>query len=194
MNEASHITCLEDTIFYDEDVERLRVLIVGKKVDLNFRNNSGQTPLTYCLQRYKDALVDKIHFLLNNGANPNLANSQGVFPIQLASTHQVLQMLLHAGAKVNVSMHQIVSTGCPRMLELLLKSGMRTTKNSPNNMYRLLLHIRNVEQLRILERHTPVRISRELLIAHIGRFEKVRHIMLHAKKLNVVHADASITQ
>lgn len=180
-----------DQLFSLESVEALRSLFARHRPEPNARNFHGDTPLLHCIKNYRDTLFDKIEFLLQNGADPNIPDPFGIYPLQVVPCVEVLRLLLSAKARTNLSMHRVVATGCPLMLELLLKSGMRTHANGPNNTNKLLMHIRNVEQLRILEKFTSLHVSHNIFISQVSRVEKIKRILAHSKKLKDSQATPS---
>lgn len=181
---------LED-LFRETSLDELAALL-ARGADPNGRNAAGDTPLLHSLRNYHDSLLDKVEFLLARGANPNLADSSSILPVQLAPSLEVLRLLVRAGARLNVSMHRVVSRGCPLMLDFLLQNGMKTHHTGPNSIDKLLLYVRNVEQLRVLERHGPLRISKGTFVAQVSRVDKVRCVLNHAKKLSAAAAAAQL--
>lgn len=70
-------------------------------VDVNKRDESGNTPLIYvCLKSARDL----VKLLLDNGADPNLGNQKNRMPIHFAAesgNFQIISLLIGAGADVN---------------------------------------------------------------------------------------------
>lgn len=70
-------------------------------IDMNKRDESGNTPLIYtCLKSARDL----VKLLLDNGADANLANQRGRMPLHFAGESgniQIISMLVEAGADVN---------------------------------------------------------------------------------------------
>lgn len=182
---------MKEQLFAIESVETLRTLFSIHSFNINARNQKGDTPLIHCIRNYRESLLDKVHLLLEYGADPNISDPFGVFPIQLAPNLTVVRLLVGAGARLNVSLHRLISRGCHRTLEFLLKNGMRTKSNSPNNPNKLMHNIRNIEQLRVLEKHIAPVVTKAVFTTQVGRADKVNIILQHAKKLNPAAAGVS---
>jgi len=76
-------------------------MIVSMNVDVNYRNNKGMTPLFYHLQgdHYKE---DVVNALVQNGADVNIPSNNGVYPLHIALTPNIINILLRGGADPNV--------------------------------------------------------------------------------------------
>jgi len=74
----------------------------GALSEINAKNSLGWTALHIaCRNSFRDNSIVMIEFLLNNGADPNLKNSFGYTPLDLASKHsplEVVKFLIENGA------------------------------------------------------------------------------------------------
>lgn len=83
------------------DFDLLKVLL-QKGADINEQDKSGTTALLWAGQHpYESDDKNCVQFLLENGANANVANNQGETPLLVAEKLEVLQALLAHGADVN---------------------------------------------------------------------------------------------
>ncbi len=77
--------------------------LVGKRVDVNAREEDGGTALAWAAMRSN---IEIATLLLNVGANPNLTNEQGIGPLYLAITNgspALVRLLLEKGGDPNVA-------------------------------------------------------------------------------------------
>lgn len=75
--------------------------LIAGGVDIDVRDSTGNTPLSWAVQRQDTVAVD---LLLKYKANPNIANNQGCTPFLYAATAMspaCLNLLLQAGADVS---------------------------------------------------------------------------------------------
>ena len=91
-----------DTLFkaaWTGDVSTVR----GMDIDVNLKDTVGRTPLHIAAEKGN---MDVVMFLIENGANVNVADVNGntplVFIINKAGNLKVIQRLLEKGARVNV--------------------------------------------------------------------------------------------
>ncbi len=88
----------------DQDV--LDVIIRNYSVDINAQHKSeGYTALHRCV--FANYFLDTVKFVLNLGANPNIADTSGRTPLHVITNRrdkadEILVCLLDAGAKVNI--------------------------------------------------------------------------------------------
>lgn len=85
------------------DREQARQLVQSRPGDVNQAAGDGATPLLWAA--YRDDL-ETAGLLIQNGANPNLANDYGVTPLSLACTSKngsLIEMLLKAKANPNAA-------------------------------------------------------------------------------------------
>lgn len=77
--------------------------LIGKKVDVNAREDDGATPLAWAVVRCN---LEIAKLLLEAGANPNLTNEQGIGPLSIAITNGspgMVDLLLGKGADANIA-------------------------------------------------------------------------------------------
>ena len=97
------------TYIKDRKWIELKTLHKGAKIDLDFTLESGETPLTYCI---KHGAGTGARFLLEFGADVNLKDSKGVYP------------LLQASGTSTFIMHDIINA----------KPNYKVTDNGKNNV------------------------------------------------------------
>lgn len=108
-NAVDRITPLMAAATMFEKKQRLDIMrqLLAAGARVNDRADSGETALTFAV-RFRDA--DAIHMLLDNGADPNIVNQNGISPLLEAmrfgasKTQQLemMQLLLTRGADPNV--------------------------------------------------------------------------------------------
>lgn len=106
----------------------------GAKV-VNYRGYSGETPLNLVTRKRE---LDWVGFLLNRGADPNVADGKGETPLIIAAEigfEEGAAQLIRRGAKVDATNRRgetaltiAVQQRQPRLVELLLKSGANPDK------------------------------------------------------------------
>ncbi|KAH3812491.1 ankyrin repeat domain-containing protein 50-like [Dreissena polymorpha] len=84
--EVAHCSSLID----QKIVESIIKLMLGKKADINARSSIGRTCLLKCIVEYRLASAEK---LLNFGANPNICDMDGLYPIHVCATYKLLPLL-----------------------------------------------------------------------------------------------------
>ena len=85
------------------DLEMVQVLL-DYGVDVNAKNDWGNTPLNYAL-KYGHKIVDPnvVRLLLDHGADPNLQANDGLTPLYRASRHgkvEIVRLLVERGASI----------------------------------------------------------------------------------------------
>ncbi|XAR63586.1 hypothetical protein NMG60_11023575 [Bertholletia excelsa] len=109
------------------DVELLRFLL-SKGIDVNSQSDAG-TPLIWAAGHGQQ---DSVEVLLEQDADPNVETDDNITPLLsavAASSLACVELLIQAGAKVNVSaggatpLHIAAENGSPEMINCLLKAG-----------------------------------------------------------------------
>ncbi|KAI5669485.1 hypothetical protein M9H77_19338 [Catharanthus roseus] len=109
------------------NVEMLKLLL-PKGVDVDLQSDAG-TPLVWAAGHGQQ---DAVKILLENHANPNIENEDDITPLLsavAAGSLPCLELLIQAGAKVNVSaggatpLHIAADNGSPEIINCLLKAG-----------------------------------------------------------------------
>ncbi|XP_021935607.1 acyl-CoA-binding domain-containing protein 6-like [Zootermopsis nevadensis] len=72
------------------NIAMLKCLIKDLMADVDLRDGDGQTALHYAASC---GHADVVKFLLDNGANPNVADTEGMLPIDVASGSEILESL-----------------------------------------------------------------------------------------------------
>ena len=98
------VSTLHSATFY-WDLEMVQVLL-DYGVDVNAKNDWGNTPLNYAL-KYGHKIVDPsvVRLLLDHGADPNLQANGGQTPLYRASEYgkvEIVRLLVERGASVEV--------------------------------------------------------------------------------------------
>jgi ankyrin repeat protein len=108
---------------FSELETRIRSWVKGG-VDVNATNKAGQTALMLALSSRNQDLVQ---LLLELGANPNIGDQNGQFPIYVAMNDpELFQLLVSKGADVNIKngrytlLHQAIVNNNQRIVQLLL--------------------------------------------------------------------------
>jgi len=112
----------------DGDLARVEALVSGNSELVNAQNPSGMTPLHLAAWEGHAGVAD---FLLQHGADPNLAEANGDTPLHFAASSgytEIARSLLEHGAQVNARNKDgktPLSRGRPRpeIAELLKKHG-----------------------------------------------------------------------
>ena len=85
------------------DLEMVQVLL-DYEVDVNAKNDWGNTPLDYALDiRPNNADPSVVRLLLDHGADPNLQANDGLTPLYRASRHgkvEIVRLLVERGASI----------------------------------------------------------------------------------------------
>lgn len=102
MNNGSIFTPEQYDIITNEEITRLKELVVNNVIDVNAIsfNRSGDSLIHYCIYR-----PTKLKFLLENKANPNVQTFTGNTPLHLATIDGLsyaITMLLEYGAKLDI--------------------------------------------------------------------------------------------
>ena len=102
---------------------------------VNYRNYDGETPLNLVTRKRE---LDWVGFLLNKGADPNMADGKGDTPLTIAAEigfEEAAAPLIGRGAKVDgtnrrgeTALAVAVQQRQPRMVELLLRAGANPDK------------------------------------------------------------------
>ncbi|XP_052783652.1 ankyrin-3-like [Mya arenaria] len=86
-------------------VEAIIKLLIGAKADINATSNIGRTCLLKCIVEYRLATAEK---LLTFRANPNLCDTDGLYPIHVCATYKLLPLLKKLVAfKANIDAQDI---------------------------------------------------------------------------------------
>lgn len=96
---------------FDVFNELLDVTVSGRKIDINEQNFKGETLLMQLVT--EDGYDDYIKILLNNNANPNIPNNEGMSPlIQACADKKVEQatLLINAGADLDYAIPNTKTT------------------------------------------------------------------------------------
>ncbi|KAJ9596523.1 hypothetical protein L9F63_012465 [Diploptera punctata] len=72
------------------NLDTMKCLIKDLTVDIDLKDGDGQTALHYAASCGHKEIV---RFLLDNGANPNLADADGMLPVDVASGSEILEEL-----------------------------------------------------------------------------------------------------
>ncbi|TVT98307.1 hypothetical protein EJB05_56400 [Eragrostis curvula] len=105
-----------------------KVLIEQFKVNVNGTGTDGATPLHFAI--YDSGSTNVVKLLLENGADPNQAYSNGVAPLHIATVrgaYEITELLLSKGADVDpmweykTPLSIAAQRGSARMIELLLQ-------------------------------------------------------------------------
>lgn len=94
-----------DTLFFfikDGNYNELKNEFNKKKPDIDIKDSNGNTMLNLAVQSQCKKIV---MFLLNNGANPNIANDTSNTPLHYALSHhnfEIVDLLLKKGADENI--------------------------------------------------------------------------------------------
>lgn len=124
----SRTQALFDALFYDHN-EAAEYLIASGKVDMNRPTRSGEYILQAALQSGKSDMAEKI---IEAGANVNIKNPQGMSPLLLCATRNLVVpavLLLQKGANPNLTplseppLHAAIAGDYPFMVTLLLEHG-----------------------------------------------------------------------
>jgi len=91
--------CDGQTMLFRADAERARA-ILQFGAEVNHQDREGRTVLWIAANRNR---LELMNVLLAAGANPNLADAEGVTPLMKASTRRVRQRLLDEGAPADVA-------------------------------------------------------------------------------------------
>jgi len=84
------------------DLNRVQTLVAENPDLVNAQNQSGLTPLHLAAIKGQVAIAE---FLLQKGADPNLAEANGDTPLHFAASYgyvEIVRSLLEHGAKVNL--------------------------------------------------------------------------------------------
>jgi len=102
---------------------------------VNYRGYDGETPLNVVIRKRE---LDWVGFLLNKGADPNVADGKGDTPLTIAAEigfEEAAAPLIGRGAKVDgtnrrgeTALAVAVQQRQPRMVELLLRAGANPDK------------------------------------------------------------------
>ncbi|KAL8584987.1 hypothetical protein ACOMHN_043623 [Nucella lapillus] len=133
--DASIKTTAQDTVLHMVcgcGLEQSLHSLLRHKVHLETIDGNGETALLRAC-RAKRNRNSTVRLLLENEANVEAANTQGVTPVQLAcqlGDVDLLQQLLQSGGRVNTSnntgetpLHHASSQGHSRLIEVLLQAG-----------------------------------------------------------------------
>jgi len=85
----------------DGDLARVEALVSGNSELVNAQNPSGMTPLHLAAWEGHAAVTE---FLLQHGADPNVAEANGNTPLHFAASYgytEIARLLLEHGAQVN---------------------------------------------------------------------------------------------
>jgi ankyrin repeat protein len=102
---------------------------------VNYRGYDGETPLNVVIRKRE---LDWVGFMLNKGADPNVADGKGDIPLTIAAEigfEEAAGPLIGRGAKVDgtnrrgeTALAVAVQQRQPRMVELLLRAGANPDK------------------------------------------------------------------
>ncbi len=116
------------------------LLAVGAKTDL--QNRKGTTPLHYAADNRRVQLVKD---LLNAGANVHLTNNLQQTPLFVADYHEVVDLLLAAGANPNRISQGEVSYAFDTFDNLEMTPLMKVTDNCRKDLIKALLRSSSIE-------------------------------------------------
>lgn len=87
-----------------ENVEIIRLLLKGSRADVDATDNESTTPLMRACSR-KCISVEVVRLLLEAGADPALANAEGMIPLHIAAEFGIPDVidLLHSVAPVTLN-------------------------------------------------------------------------------------------
>jgi len=71
-------------------IEAIIKLLISRKADINAAGNIGRSCLLKCIVEYRLATAEK---LLSFGANPNICDTDGLYPIHVCATYKLLPLL-----------------------------------------------------------------------------------------------------
>ncbi|CAB0032628.1 unnamed protein product, partial [Trichogramma brassicae] len=106
-----HYICKKDNFYYEDWKIFFKINEDhNQTVDVNVRDKKGQTPLHYASER---RIAEFVEILLENGANPNLANAEGLTPLHLICDkhnffHDSNDDIMELFFKINDERHQTV--------------------------------------------------------------------------------------
>jgi serine/threonine-protein phosphatase 6 regulatory ankyrin repeat subunit B len=105
----------------DKKHEAVARLLLAHGVSVNDRNSAGETSL-FGHFSYSPLKVDEIEFLLDLGADPNLANNKGITPL-MSAAHTAIFDQKQPGASGIVKELNEQGPALAKAIELLLKHG-----------------------------------------------------------------------
>ena len=122
-----------------EDVRSMLMLLIdklaGSAISINSQDDNGQTPLHCVVENKKQGYGQVVNLLLEHGANPNIVDYIGQYPLTLAAQKEphskeyegkVIDSLLINGAEPNqqdrrgrTALHHVASYGLIQAIKLL---------------------------------------------------------------------------
>lgn len=177
----------ELALFYQDNLFLLKKAL-DQGANINHRTARGTTPLLHTLMSYQRDSDEKIEFLLQHGADPNIQDNRQNYPLQYCPNIEILQLLIAYGARIDVPLKRCIERGCPQMLSYLIDCGMEIHEpQSPNHAEQVLLHIINLEQYRVLKAkcsgRTSLPIIMPVLLHHVSKDQRMYKILVHAEKI-----------
>eukprot|EP01129_Flabellula_baltica_P002230 TRINITY_DN12064_c0_g1_i1.p1 TRINITY_DN12064_c0_g1~~TRINITY_DN12064_c0_g1_i1.p1 ORF type:complete len:322 (-),score=65.79 TRINITY_DN12064_c0_g1_i1:56-1021(-) len=120
--------------------EAVRRLVEGYKFPINWQNYSGETALSAAI---KESHIDIVQYLIEHGANPNIANASQETPLHIAACMGetvICELLLKYGAYVDLedeygetALHWAVREESMEVIDLLVRYGADPHHMSEDN-------------------------------------------------------------
>lgn len=146
----------------DGNVNRASELLSSKMINLNFKNEKGDTLLNAAI---KNGHLEIVNLLLDNNVNPNQTDSSSFTPLYLAiklNNPDIMQKILTAtGFDINAAnqLHLAASRGDSEVISEMLKHGanpnIKITNNEDTPLY-IAVHFRKIDVIKTLLSHPNV--------------------------------------
>jgi len=134
----------------DNDQDRVERLLKEHNIDVNIKDENGNTALNLAIILNKPYLLNLVKMLLEAGINLNLQNKDGytslISAVAVNYSKKIVQILLDNGANPNMqdycgwtALHWAAIENKLKMARMLLDKGVNL--NIPNNIGRTALHL-----------------------------------------------------
>lgn len=167
IQDGSGQTAIKYFIEYSNDWPDVLKLFIKYGINLNNRNTiNGYTvfhTIIILVNPPTKSLCDMVKLMLDNGADPNIATSDGTTPLMSASVGKdldIIKLLIKYGAKINVQddagqsalTYSIIGSSL-NVIKLLLDNGADVTVKTKNNS-NIISMTRNPEIIKLIMNHS----------------------------------------
>jgi ankyrin repeat protein len=176
--------CTSRSIETCKDDGHIDVILETGKFDINGGDNGGQTPLHYAIQGINPT-INARHLIEEKGADPNIANANGVTPLYLVVFYPKI---------VNLSLIELVLRHKQVDIDASIKDGSTALHYAIDqnnvNVVRVLLEKGADPNKRNNGGRTPLRFAVEAALSFTGETQ-ILHLLFANENVNINERDES---